>query len=212
MKKSTAISVLVGLVAMAASIQQIRAQAGNSGTFTTPAFGQTGSGAVNANNNSRVNSNGTTNSNFGTSLGTSLGTNSSTSLGQPTTALGQQGVGTAITAPAGTVGGGAGTAINPRSTTAGINANGTAITSQGRGIAIGQQGTTAIGQQGGGTALGQQGGTSLTPQTNGFIVNSDGTTTGVRTPTAQGSSTGTSLSGTNAGFGSQLQTTNGIRR
>jgi hypothetical protein len=217
MKKNTTLCVLIGLVASAAAIQQVSAQAGNSGTFNTPAFGGTGSGAVNVNNNNNSQLNSRASTNFGTSLGTSLGNNSGTVIGQRNTALGQQGVGTAITAPAGTVDAGAATALttsgtNTAATTAaGSVGNGTATTAQGTGIAIGQQGTTGIGQQGTGTALGQQGGTALTPQTNGFIVNSDGTTTGVRTPSAQGSSTGAVLGGTNTGFGSQTLT-NGIRR
>jgi hypothetical protein len=204
MKNKSLVCVLIGLTAVAAGTAQLRAQAGNSGTFNTPAFGGTGSGAVNVNNNSRVNS--TSSTNRVNALG-----QPATALGQPNTALGQQGTGTAITAPAGTVVGTASPAITaPATPTTGAGVNGTR---QGTGVAIGQQGTTAIGQQGT-TGIGQQGTTALIPQipqTNGFVVSPDGTTTGIVSPNAQGSSTGAALGGTNTGFGSQTLT-NGIRR
>ena len=68
-------------------------------------------------------------------------------------------------------------------------------------IGIGQQNTTAIGQQGTGTAI--------TPQTNGFIINADGSVTGVASPRQQGSTADFGLSGTNSGrFGTNRFGTN----
>jgi hypothetical protein len=184
-----------------------------SGTFSTPAYNGTGARGANpaaASRQTRTNFNTSLGQNFSTPSGTSLGTNSGTSLGQPTTvlgqpttAIGQQGVGTAITpstpalTPSGT-----NSALTPRGTSIGIGQqNTTAIGQQGSGTAIGQQGTTAIGQQGVGTAI--------IPHTNGFIVNADGSVTGLP---AQGGTSGTDLGGTNTGVGSAKATSLFLRR
>src|SRR5204863_706584 len=93
--------------------------------------------------------------------------NSSVGIGQQrTTAIGQQG-------------------------TIGIGQQNTTAPGQQGTIGIGRQGTTGIGQQGT-TAIGQQGvGTAITPQTNGFVINADGTVTGI--PSQRGGASDRSL-------------------
>jgi hypothetical protein len=128
-----------------------------------------------------------------------------------TTPNGTNGIGTALTTPNGTNN----TSVGLPNSSVGIGQqNTTALGQQGIGsvgrqntTAPGQQNTTAIGQQGIGTpgrqsttALGQQGtGTALTPQTNGFVVNVDGTVTGIASPS--GGSAEAGLGGTNVGTG-----------
>jgi len=204
-------------------------QSGN-GTFSTPSYN--GTGAADPRGTSRFGTTGTgatrTNTNFGTSLsrttgtnvGTFTGTNQGTVVGQPTGSLGDQGTGTAIVPGSTAISAADATnAVRPLAPgTALTTPNGTNNTSIGlpnSGVGIGQQGTTAIGQgtigigQQSTTAIGQQGtGTAITPQTNGFIVNADGTVTGVRAPV--GGSAEAGLGGTNSGnaFGTNRFGTN----
>jgi hypothetical protein len=195
------------------------------GQTASPRQSVTGT-ATTRTNNSNVNSNAFFGTSLGTNSGRSTSTNLTTSIttnngaiiGQPNTALGLQS-GTALTPGGPAISAGDSTnAVQPRGigTAVTVNSNGTARGSIGLGqqgtIGIGQQGTIGIGQQGttgigqpGTPAAGQPqqnniaGRRAAMPLTNAFIINTDGTVTGLP---AQGGTADSQLTGTNRGSAS----------
>lgn len=234
-------SIFFSALIAAGTVQVCVGQQSSGGTFSTPAYNGTGAATTDSRGTSRFGTTGTgatrTNTNFGTVPGTSsagtfgstnfgttaVATNGGTAIGQPNATLGNQGTGTALVPGS--------TAISPGDATNAVTptAPGTALTTPfgtnsslgipNSSVGIGQQSTTAIGQQGttgigrqSTTAIGQQGtGTAIMPQTNGFIVNADGTVTGIRAPV--GGSAEAGLGGTNFGrsFGTNSFGTNRFR-